>query len=90
LNRSHALEEVEVIESLAGKVSFRSRDGHFLPAKLIQGGRVISGESIARETPAGTRQEEGGLLRLVTREGLTVEERSLAIYEEVACASSPR
>ena len=55
LSRSHALEQVEVIESLAGKVSFRSKDGQALPAKVVEAVPVLGSEKVtqAPELPAG-------------------------------------
>lgn len=90
LSRSHSLEQVEVIESLEGKVSFRSKEGRLLPAKLVQAGPVLTSEKLIREKPAVPEEEAGKLLRLIPREGLEVEERSLSVYEEVACASPTR
>lgn len=87
LSQSHVLEQVEVIESLEGKVSFRSKDGQTLPAKVVETpslGRPILGSERVAEAPALPRTEAGKLLRLVPREGLEVEERDLAVYEEVA------
>jgi transposase len=91
LSRSHALEQVDVIESLEGKVSFRSKDGQLLPAKLVQAGSspVPPVERVASEGLASPK-EASKLLRLVPREGLEVEERDLAIYEEVANGSLTR
>ena len=91
LSRSHALEQVEVIESLGGMVSFRSRDGQLLPTKLVQSGSspVPPVERVASEELAPPK-EASKLLRLVPREGLEVEERDLAIYEEVANGSLTR
>lgn len=89
LNRSHALEEVEVIESLEGRVTFRCKEGHLLPAKAVTSPPIPTEERKAAQ-PAVPRQEAGKLLRLVPREGLEVEERSLSVYEEVARASSTR
>jgi len=92
LSRSHAFEEVEVIESLEGKVGFRSKEGQLLPAKLVQAGSspVLTVERVASEELALPKQEASKLLRLIPREGLDVEERSLSVYEEVAYASPTR
>jgi transposase len=91
LSLSHALEQVEVTESLEGKVSFRSKEGQALPAKLVGPPLLLpSSEGAAQEKPAVPRLEAGRLLRLVGREGLEVEERDLRVYEEVACASPTR
>jgi transposase len=90
LSRSHALEQVGVVESLEGKVSFRSKAGQLLSAKVVQAPPILTGESRPQEKPALPRQEATKLLRLVVREGLEVEERSLSVYEEVACASPTR
>lgn len=83
LSRSHALEQVEVIESLGGRVSFRSKDGQVLAAKVVEAVPALGGER-GKGVPELPREEVGKLLRLVPRDGLEVEERDLAIYEEVA------
>ena len=100
LSRSHALEQVEVTESLEGGVSFRSKEGQALPARLVGPALLPAAERMAQEGPAtptgdllGRRSsglEAGRLLRLVVREGLEVEERDLSLYEEVANACSTR
>lgn len=90
LSRSHAMEQVEVIESLEGKVSFRSKEGQLLSAKLVQVEPILASERAIRERPAVSREEVNKLLTLVMPEGLEVEERDLAVYEEVVSASATR
>lgn len=89
LSRSHALEQVEVIESLGGKVSFRSKEGQALPAKVVEAVPILRSEKVT-QGPELPRTEASKLLRLVPREGLEVEERDLTVYEEVANGSLTR
>lgn len=84
---THALGEVEVAESLEGKVTIRSKSGQPLPAELI-----VAGESATQPNqwrlPAKADGRGAELLWLPHRDHPFVETRNLEVYEEVARAAS--
>lgn len=93
---AEALSEVEVSESLAGKLTLRAKDGRVLVAELAGSMSPIFSPLDQPLGPAdeagdglGNGESTGGatLLRLLRRASPEVETRDLSVYEEVACAS---
>ncbi len=82
---SHALTEVEVAESLEGKLTLRSKEGQVLRTHLVERSAPLPRPRVLKEE---REVGEGELraLRLVPRE--EVEARALSVYEEVACAAA--
>lgn len=88
---SHALSEVQVEESLEGRVRIRGKEGQTLQAELVAASSTRAQRKPCSETISKVDGEVGTLLRLVLRlkDGLEpqVERRDLAVYEEVARAA---
>jgi Transposase and inactivated derivatives len=85
---AHALSEVEVAESLEGKLTIHSKEGLVLRAHPVEISEGIVRPQVPREE-RGTQQEDGKLLQVVVVVGqVDVEMRDLSIYEEVAHAAA--
>jgi transposase len=80
LGNGYALTQVEVIETVAGQLRVRSRQGEELAVVVVDNPVVVT------HKPAKAGRGSGGLLRLVPRDEV-VQARSLAVYQEVADAA---
>ena len=83
---THALGELDVAESLDGRLTVRDKTGAVVRAETIE---LVATTTRRQEQPEVAASDEvgrGGLLTLIGRDEPVVQTRPLAQYEEVACA----
>lgn len=86
LSLACALSEVELSESLEGGLAVRASDGRRLSCRVVEEGLGLLKVRAPKRQEVGGSQE--GRLIDLPRVSVEVEERDLAVYEEVASAAA--